>query len=205
MAEDAAETPAEQVAPAEAPDAAAAEPPEAAPPAADAAPAAPADRFVLPTTTRASAVAATPEFESLLAQLVGLCSGEPLTAVAAVADALARQHPSQCVAVSVTAGVWRPIDRAAARAGSPRRTRCCSRRRRCVRHSVRRSIGARRRRGHANARALTLVALVTCSSPRAAAARAGRRRVDAARQGCGCGAVAATDSRRRAVDAREVV
>jgi hypothetical protein len=88
--------------PEEAPPPAAEEPPAPpSPPPPAPAPSAPppaaSSGFALPTATRAAALSTTPEFTALLAQLLSLC-GEPVTAVAAVADALARQHPTQCVA-----------------------------------------------------------------------------------------------------------
>ena len=64
-----------------------------------AAPAEPAsERFTLPVSTRAAAVAASPAMAALLESLLQLCSDEPVTAVVAVADALSQRYSAQCVA-----------------------------------------------------------------------------------------------------------
>ena len=54
--------------------------------------------FQLPIATRAAAAAAAPELEELLDSLSRIpCANDPVVALCAVADALARRHAAQCV------------------------------------------------------------------------------------------------------------
>ena len=59
--------------------------------------------FRLPVATRAAAAAGAPQMAALLDELLGLCGEEPITAVLAVTEALARRHPTQCVLVDTRA------------------------------------------------------------------------------------------------------
>ena len=99
-----------------------------------------ADTFTLPVATRAAAAAGAPQMPALLDELLHLCGEEPVTAVLAVTEALARRHSTQCVG-------WHALPKLAGREplltvpfpapGSPRRTRCCLGRYRCVPHNAR--------------------------------------------------------------------
>jgi hypothetical protein len=53
--------------------------------------------FRLPVATRAAAAAGAPQMAALLDELLHLCGEEPVTAVLAVTEALARRHSTQCV------------------------------------------------------------------------------------------------------------
>ena len=58
------------------------------------------EKFTLPVVTRAAAAAGAAEMADVVASLLRLCSDEPVTAVVAVADALSKRHPTQCVGSS---------------------------------------------------------------------------------------------------------
>lgn len=59
--------------------------------------------FTLPLPTRAAALAAEAPLQELCARLLALCDGQPLTALAVAADAVARQCPDRLAPTLVAA------------------------------------------------------------------------------------------------------